>query len=282
MSGPHLYSLADAPAGARAALEEARRTYGFVPNLIAAMADSPPLVTGYWALAQAFYSGTLSPAEREVITLAVSYHHRCTYCLAGHAMMAANAGVPPAEVEALRSGRAIADPRLEALRNFVQRALDRRGRPDPEAEQALLAAGFTRQQLLEVPLGIAYKTLSNYSHHLLDVPVDSALATYRWTAPPGPTKVLITGRVRADGAEALRQYQSAASPIMKAHGGRPLVRAGESSPLVGHRPDLVVLLEFPTAEAAAGAFADPAYAQLTPVRERAFEHLDVVAIGGDK
>ena len=43
-----------------------------------------------------------------------------------------------------------------------------------------LAAGFTRAQVLEVILGVTYKTLSNYTNHVVDTPVDQAFSAREW------------------------------------------------------------------------------------------------------
>jgi alkylhydroperoxidase family enzyme len=43
-----------------------------------------------------------------------------------------------------------------------------------------LNAGFTPQQALEVVLGIGLKTLSNYTNHLADTPLDEAFAGRAW------------------------------------------------------------------------------------------------------
>ena len=48
--------------------------------------------------------------------------------------------------------------------------------PDVAVDQ-FLAAGFTREQVLEVVAGVSVKTLSNYANHLLKTPVDPQFAT---------------------------------------------------------------------------------------------------------
>ena len=57
-----------------------------------------------------------------------------------------------------------------------------------------------------------------------------------------------------------------------------MLKAKPADGLVGSRPDLVVLMTFPTPAAAAAAFADPEYAQLVPLREQAFERLEVTTL----
>ena len=79
-------------------------------------------------------------------------------------------------------GRPIADERLEALYKFTETVVRKRGWADEDDVQAFLAAGFGRAQVLEIVLGVAFKTLSNYANHLIQTPVDAAFAPRAWTA----------------------------------------------------------------------------------------------------
>lgn len=44
--------------------------------------------------------------------------------------------------------------------------------------------------------------------------------------------------------------------ILQRHGGRPLVKALSADAIIGKSPDLVVVVEFPSSDAAKGAFED--------------------------
>ena len=48
--------------------------------------------------------------------------------------------------------------------------------------QTFIGAGFSREQVIEVILGITQKTLSNYVNHLADTPLDDAFAPREWAA----------------------------------------------------------------------------------------------------
>jgi uncharacterized peroxidase-related enzyme len=163
-------------------MEAAAAVFGFVPNLIGVMASSPALAEAYLVLAAIFDQKTaLSPAERQVVLLAVSRFHECRYCVAAHTMTADMYGVPPAVVEAIRNDQPIPAPRLEALRRLVTALVERRGHL-PEAElHAFLAAGYTPGQLLDTLVGVAQKTLSNFTNHLAGTPLDEPLSGSSWT-----------------------------------------------------------------------------------------------------
>lgn len=49
------------------------------------------------------------------------------------------------------------------------------------ALQRFLAAGFSKEQALEVVLGVTQKTLSNYANHLLGTPLNPAFESERWS-----------------------------------------------------------------------------------------------------
>jgi hypothetical protein len=55
------YTIDTAPAASKPTLEEAKRTFSFVPNLQAHMAESPELLAGYTALWDLFAKSTLPP-----------------------------------------------------------------------------------------------------------------------------------------------------------------------------------------------------------------------------
>ncbi len=86
----------------------------------------------------------------------------------------------PAEVlAALRSGEPLPDAKLQALATFTEQVVERRGWAQ-DALEPFFAAGYTRQHVLEVILGVTQKTLSNYTNHLAETPLDDAFAAQAW------------------------------------------------------------------------------------------------------
>ena len=182
MSIISIHSEHTAPEASQAILEGAKAKYGFLPNLLGGLASSPAALEAYVTLSDLFDKSSLTPAERQVVILATSAENGCEYCVAAHSTVAAMLKVPDDVIEALRDGRPIDDERLEALRNFTETVVKKRGWADEENVQAFLAAGFDRAQVLEIVLGVAFKTLSNYANHLIQTPVDAAFAPRAWTA----------------------------------------------------------------------------------------------------
>ena len=69
-------------------------------------------------------------------------------------------------LSAIASHAVIADAKDRVLATFTQTDVKRVGRPNDAEINAFLAAGFTRQQILEVILIVSIETLSNYINHL--------------------------------------------------------------------------------------------------------------------
>ncbi|MGE0113594.1 MAG: carboxymuconolactone decarboxylase family protein [Steroidobacteraceae bacterium] len=183
MSQYTFHTVESAPETARPILQKAKETLGFVPSLYAGLANSPAALQAYLALSDFFDKTSFSPIERQVVLLVVSAENGCEYCVAAHSFIAKKmAGVPDAVVSALRERRAPEDSKLAALASYTRVMVSERGWvADHPALQAFLSAGYSQQQALEVVVGVAQKTLSNYANHLLKTPLDAAFGSERWT-----------------------------------------------------------------------------------------------------
>lgn len=175
-------NLNDAEPRAKAVLERAKAQLGFVPNMYAGMVNSPGLLETYMDGYDRFRKDSgLTPAEQEVVFLTISRFNGCDYCMAAHSLIADQMSkVPPAVTEAIRGGRAIADPKLAALSSFTETLLATRGLPTKPDVLAFLAAGYEERQVLEIILAIAVKTLSNYANHLFHTPLDAMFTSREW------------------------------------------------------------------------------------------------------
>jgi len=176
------HTVDTAPAAAKPFLDAAQKNYGFVPNLLGTMAEAPALLEGYMTLAGIVGKTDLSETERQIILMTNNRLNGCTYCMAAHTTISQGAGVPADVIEALRNDTPIADAKLEALRQFSIVVNESRGWPEDAQVQALLAAGYTKQTVLEVVLATAFKVMSNYTNHIAETDLDAAFAPNAWTA----------------------------------------------------------------------------------------------------
>ncbi len=181
-----------APAESKQLLESIQRRNGLVPNLMdlsripnlyGVLAEAPIAVEAYETLAGLLMRASFTPTERHVVWFTVNAYHDCHYCMAAHTLLAKREKVPEDVIETARAVRSYEDPKLEALRVFTLNLVENRGRTSPEDLEAFLAAGFTKQNVLEIVVVIAHKVLSNYTNHIVDTPVDDAFKRFTWTKP---------------------------------------------------------------------------------------------------
>ena len=177
------HTIDSAPQGSKPLLQGAKNAYSFVPNLLGTMAEAPALLEGYMTLAGIFDKTDLTETERQIILMTNNRLNGCVYCMAAHTSISQAAGVPADVIEALRAGTAITDPKLEALRTFAAIINETRGWPSEAQVEAFLAAGYTRQTVLEVILGTSLKVMSNYTNHVAGTEVDTAFKRNVWTDP---------------------------------------------------------------------------------------------------
>jgi uncharacterized peroxidase-related enzyme len=172
-----------APERSRLALSAAEQTFGFIPGALARWASSPALVQAFEATRKLFERSTLSHLEQEVVVLVVAYENDCELCMALHSAVLARESVAPELVQALRAGSALPEPRLQALAEYTRRIVATRGKVEMSELERLFDAGFSREQALEVVLGVGATTLSTFANRLTRAPVDPAFAAFEWHKP---------------------------------------------------------------------------------------------------
>ena len=172
-----------APAESAEILTGAQKTMGFVPNLYSVLAESPPALKAYQALGDLFGATNLSKVEQNIVWLTINYENNCHYCVPAHTMIAKGAGVSDADIEALREGTPLTDPKLEALRSFTAKVTRQRGDLSEADTEAFLEAGYTTEHILAIIVGQAHKVISNYTNHFADTPVDAPFQKFAWTHP---------------------------------------------------------------------------------------------------
>jgi AhpD family alkylhydroperoxidase len=164
-----------------ATLGKVKAELGRIPGLYARMANVPGLFETYRTGYDAFRRESgFSPAEQQVVLLAISRSNRCTYCVAVHSAMADGAKVPSEVTDAIRDGETVPDARLGTLARFTMTMVETRGLPCRADVEVFLAAGFEERDILQILLAIAVKTISNYTNHLFHTPLEPALSHRAW------------------------------------------------------------------------------------------------------
>jgi len=175
-----IHTQESAPADSAALLANTKKALGFVPNLLGIFAESPAAIKAYMDIGKIFDGSSFTATERQVVILAASRFNECHYCIAAHSVLAEMQSVPGEVIDAIRNDQPIQDSKLEALRRFTTAMVDQRGWVSDRDVETFLKAGFTKAQILEVIVGISFKTLSNYTNHIVDTPLDSAFSPKAW------------------------------------------------------------------------------------------------------
>ncbi|TDS16702.1 AhpD family alkylhydroperoxidase [Maribacter caenipelagi] len=176
-----VHDIESAPEGSKPLLENSLKAFGMVPGLHGVLASAPKALEGYQVLHQLFTETSFNNDELTVVWQTINVEHACHYCVPAHTGIANMMKVDEAITEALRNETPLADEKLEALRTFTLSVVRNRGNVTQEDLDAFYAVGYGEQQVLEIILGLAQKTISNYTNHIAHTPVDDAFKKFEWS-----------------------------------------------------------------------------------------------------
>ncbi|WP_138936562.1 DUF1330 domain-containing protein [Roseovarius arcticus] len=92
-------------------------------------------------------------------------------------------------------------------------------------------------------------------------------------------KGFLIGHITVKDAGAYAEYVQRDTPILERHGGRFIVRAGQSETLEGAAEERHVVIEFPSYAAARGAYDDPEYQAVADIRRRTADSTIILVEG---
>jgi uncharacterized peroxidase-related enzyme len=164
----------EAATGAAADLfAKIKKAAGRVPNAYATAGTYSPAALGAALSLDAVVAGSsLAKPEIESIKLAVSEVAGCDYCIAAHTLMGKFAGLSPEAMKQIRADQATGDAKRDALVHFVHTLVNTSGTVPAAEVDAVRAAGYTEQQLIETALAIASITFTNLVNRINDTTVD--------------------------------------------------------------------------------------------------------------
>jgi uncharacterized peroxidase-related enzyme len=181
MSRLPLQTIESAPEASRPYLEKALANNGFLPNLVASLANAPTALETYLTVAAINGRSGLTLAERETVQITAAAVHGCGFCVAGHTAVASKkAQLNAPLVESIRDQSTIDDARLDAVAVFTRAVIAARGGVSDEELNTFRAVGFTNANALEVVLGVSLATLCNFANNLSQNELNPELAAYRW------------------------------------------------------------------------------------------------------
>lgn len=163
---------ASAPPEAAQILRATGARFGHVPKAVSRMVASPKLYRAFMGALAAFDRTSLAPLEREVIALTMGRVAGCAVCTTMHraALIGMNES---ALAEDLFAGRPPTSPRLAALATYTEAAFVHRGDVPEEPFSAFLEH-YSREQALEVLVGVGAYVMSTFANRLTAAPVNAA------------------------------------------------------------------------------------------------------------
>ena len=155
----------------KALLEQIHGAFGATPNMFRAVANSPAALKSMWGAFGALGEGVIPAKLGEQIAVAVADRNGCEYCLAAHTALGRKAGASAEEMSAAQGGNA-ADPKTAAALRFALQLVEARGQVGDADVQAVRAAGFGDQEIVEILAHVALNLFTNYVNVAFAVPVD--------------------------------------------------------------------------------------------------------------
>ncbi len=183
---------AKAEGRARELLAEVKAKFGMIANLPRVMANSPALMNTYHRGYEEFsLNSGFTSSEQEAVFIVISKENGCDYCVAAHSIMAdIKSKLPPAVTNAIRDDQPIPDAKYAALVEFTRVMVVKRGYPEEQDVAAFLAAGYTEQHIMSIILAISIKTISNYTNHVFQTPLDKVFKAREYAPFKAATKVV--------------------------------------------------------------------------------------------
>ncbi|MEH6358600.1 MAG: carboxymuconolactone decarboxylase family protein [Pseudomonadales bacterium] len=182
MNTPTLHTTASAPENSVASLQALENNLGFIPNVFAAIAESPNALAGLMALNSNFAESSFTGEEQQVIQLATSSENECGYCMAGHTAFSCQINMPEDITNAMRNKETVPNARLQTLNSLTKALIRKKGQVTEEDTRDFYAAGFTQAQLIELIMGICVKYFTTFVSNAFQLPLDDAFKAYAWEA----------------------------------------------------------------------------------------------------
>jgi len=175
-----IQTIVSAPEGSKSALEKLQQSFGVLPNIAAAIANSPKLVNSLVGLFQQVHGSGLTEPENQIVLLTDAVTNSSAYAVAFHTALALKQGVSPEETDAIREGRTPKDKRFAALSTLARTLIEKRGHLSEKELDSFIATGFTKEQLLEVIAIVAASTITNYAGTITNPPLEDPFRQHAW------------------------------------------------------------------------------------------------------
>ncbi|MPY21366.1 carboxymuconolactone decarboxylase family protein [Shewanella psychropiezotolerans] len=156
---------------AQTQLTALKKAMGAEINLFGAIANSSSALEGFLNFKGSLEKGVLSKKLSEQLALTIAGTNGCHYCASAHAFIGGKLGLSEAEIRANLNARS-EDSQTNTILSFARQVIEQKGRVTTKQLAATEAAGFNREQLVEVIAHIALNTFTNYFNEAFEIDID--------------------------------------------------------------------------------------------------------------
>ncbi|MGC1301209.1 MAG: carboxymuconolactone decarboxylase family protein [Caulobacteraceae bacterium] len=152
---------------------QVKKGAGRVPNAYAAVgAYSPAILKTVLQAEGVLAASSLNKKDRETVKLVISEVAGCDYCVAAHTALGKMAGLADETMNQVRHDQPTGDTKRDALAHFVRTLAKTNGTIAESEFEAIKAAGYTDQNLVEISFAIALITFTNVFNRINDTDID--------------------------------------------------------------------------------------------------------------
>ncbi|MBF0386197.1 MAG: carboxymuconolactone decarboxylase family protein [Candidatus Omnitrophica bacterium] len=152
-------------------LNNVKAKIGMVPNIYAAMANSPSALKALLNFRETLGKGSLSAKEIEVIALAAAEENECEYCLCAHSAIGKSVGLSEEQIKEIRSNKS-KDTKISALSELTREIVKTKGNPAKAKLDLFFKAGYSPEALIDLIAFIALNIYTNYFNHIFETDID--------------------------------------------------------------------------------------------------------------
>ncbi|WP_150522841.1 DUF1330 domain-containing protein [Roseibium sediminis] len=91
--------------------------------------------------------------------------------------------------------------------------------------------------------------------------------------------LVVTATPNPDEMASVQDYLKSVMPLLLEAGGTPVKRLKVSDVINGHASAMVLVMDFPSADAARDLFSSPAYGDLVATRDKGFREMNILITG---
>jgi uncharacterized peroxidase-related enzyme len=160
------------PTQTKATLERYERNLGVIPNFFSLIARSPDVLNAE-ANMHAVLGKSLGHDTRERLHIMTAEVNGCNYCLSVHSYVGGKFNhLSKEEMELNRQGHST-DPKADAALQFGYKVAKSRGHVTDADFEAVRAAGFTDEQIIDIVAETAFSFTTNLFNNTFKTDIDS-------------------------------------------------------------------------------------------------------------